>query len=829
MKSKTHDRGGARILPLLACLLGPVSIPAAQQRPWWDDYPLIIQNADVATIQSLNGDCGFNTSFADPSWGIYAQRTIASNDQPRRMHDAGLKFITYYEAFGTCTSFVLELGDPTDEGYRSVFRFYWSWDLLDTKGGEFRWAGAHNFFDAEDFCWPYTRHHPVYGGGGRAMTYPDGTPAAGYLDEDGGDPRKSRVYDAGASKDVLGGYSIDFGYVDEVAGNPLREGGLLAIEVEGQTHLVGSISFGKDTACPMWTDQQRSSILYGVDQGGIDGIWADNFSAWDNFGYPPIQHAFGLWSVVGFRDYLAGRFGPSELAAMGVCNVRTFDVRSYLRERLAVLGGESMDLRAPQWNDAHWLDDPIWRAYKIFKRQTGTKALNDYYRVTKEAAAQMGNPDLAVLGNDIPLYSLGFVRGGVDLVSTELSPGWHMGTSSRGFMMPPAGRFAPFYKLGREHGRSRLMNVWLYLSGENDAYRESPGAVNTLYYEMLANHALPMLQYGHPDCTQHETVNREFFGFVKRARSTFGGRDSLTDVGLYYSSSSILASMTPAGFRDMDHQPHMGAYNGWGAALGSLHCQYRPVPEWKLTAETLGGLRGLIIANAEVLDVEDVARVVTPWVRAGGRLIVTGNSGTRRGEDGNFSPHAQGSSLAGLTGVPSGPSAPATRLRAVGAGSVLFIRDNLGLSYFNASTVSTRAALLPGLKGALETVLGKTETILTPCSSIPESVGINLYEDASVGRLFVDVNNYDLDLATDVVTDSPPISFIVQSPRWLKPTAAPHLKAEVLSPSPTPPTVTLRRVHGDRILVELGPVTHYASIVVSSARGPDRGSPEGRR
>lgn len=32
----------------------------------------------------------------------------------------------------------------------------------------------------------------------------------------------------------------------------------------------GYLSIGKDTTCPMWTDQQRSSILYSVSQGQID-------------------------------------------------------------------------------------------------------------------------------------------------------------------------------------------------------------------------------------------------------------------------------------------------------------------------------------------------------------------------------------------------------------------------------------------------------------------------------------------------------------------------------------------------------------------------------
>ena len=52
--------------------------------------------------------------------------------------------------------------------------------------------------------------------------------------------------------------------------------------------------------------------------------------------------------------------------------------------------------------------------------------------------------------------------GTLDMVSTELNPGWNIGISSRGIMMPPD-RFGPVYKLAREHAKSRLVNVWMYL------------------------------------------------------------------------------------------------------------------------------------------------------------------------------------------------------------------------------------------------------------------------------------------------------------------------------------------------------------------------------
>ena len=225
--------------------------------------------------------------------------------------------------------------------------------------------------------------------------------------------------------------------------------------------------------------------------------------------------------------------------------------------------------------------------------------------------------------------------------------------------------------------------------------------------------------------------------------------------------------MTPMGFYDMNNQPHTGAYNGWGTALGNLHYQYRPIPEWKLTSEALSKLQVLIIPHAEVLDSADVTGIIEPWVKAGGRLIVTGNSGNRKGEAGNFEPYSSGLSLASLTGVSNVASAPATQQRTVGDGTVYYIKDNIGLRYFNASTTAARSSIIGSFNSAMSQVLGTEETLLSAIDPIPDSVGLNVYDDPTAKRFFVDVNNYDLNLTTDVVTPTPQITFTVQAPAWM--------------------------------------------------------------
>ena len=798
---------------ILAFFLMLAAARAQSPRPWWDNYPLMVESGDVNTVIGYHGDCGFDTSLTDTHWGIYMQKTIGNTQTVANMHKANLKFLGYYTT-SSWASFILELGDRGNLDYSPVYRFFWSWNMRDTQGGPFRWCGPQNYFDTDDFCGPYTRLHPVYGAGGRSMTYPDGSSATGYLDNDFTDPRKSRVLDAGSSKDIFGNFFMDYGYVDGVADNPLRSGGLLMVTQNGQNRLAGYIWGGVDMACPMWNDMAHSSALYGTNYG-LDGIWSDNYGPWCTFGYPPLGVAFGDWSMAGFRDYLGGHFSASELTEMGVADAATFDVRAYLRGRCLALGGTDTKLNDPKWNDASWLNDPVWNAFKIYKRQMGTQSLSDYYQACKSAAVQMGKPDFFVSGNDIPFYALGYSRGTLDQVHTEMLPGWHMGAGSRGIMMPPVGRFAPVYKLAREHAQGRFVNVTFYLDDQFlpnnmfNKYKEKMGAISTLYYEMLANNALPMLHLNvgyAPRTTQSWAINDPFFAFVKEARKIFGNREAVEEVGVYYSSSSLLAFMTPVGFLDMDHQPHQFAVYGWGTALGELHSQYRIIPEWKLTSDTLKSLRVLIIPQAEALDRSDVTGVLEPWVRAGGLMIVTGNSGARKGEAGNFDVDPGGLSLAGLTGVASMTGAPVSQLQAVGTGKVLFIRDNIGMTFYNYSTQAQRSSYLAPFKQAMDDILVGQPPVVLTSENAPGTVGLTLYEDGGNRRLFIDANNLNVDLASDAVQMTPAISFRVQLPDWLKGLKAEEIRVRVLSPDDPTPTASLSLVGEDRAQVALGAV-----------------------
>jgi hypothetical protein len=354
------------------------------------------------------------------------------------------------------------------------------------------------------------------------------------------------------------------------------------------------------------------------------------------------------------------------------------------------------------------------------------------------------------------------------------------------------------------------VNVWLFDQGY-EAYLHNPGVCNVLYYEMLASHTLPMINYSDGTFAGEEAANIAFFDFVSQVDSEFGQRVPIEDVGIYYSSSSILSRWTPGWFRDFSAQPHQFAFWGWATGLGELHYQYKAVPEWKLDSATLADLRVLVIPEAQVVEPNDVNDVLEPWVQDGGLLIVTGVSGRNLGEDGNFDVNPTGYSLASLTGVTDIATAPAEQRQSIGAGKVLYIRDNIGMEYYNADT--TRPSLLPQFDDAMTTVFaGGAPLVLTAGAGVSSRVGLSVFEDSCAGRLFVDVTNFDINLETDEITDTPPLTFSVQLPQWLQ---EKPLSVSVFSPN-SPPAADVNTPTPDRVEVTVQPVRYYAGIVIES-------------
>ncbi len=793
--------------------------------PWWWDYPTFIATSDWQLFTDSHARLAMTGMAIDPTWGRYAQR-LAELDHAKRFQpfrEAGARNFSWIEGFGDVMlyalafqqkedgSFVMREDDPT---CASGLRSHWNWAHPSLEhGNAMRWVGPHNSVNDEDFAMPAFSREAV---GLPVPTYPDGAPAFGYRD-DLPYPLNARVYDACCSKDING--QIEPNYDPPTGVNVWENVKLVHPELaqgllpaypgkdvvqrvegvpEGEPVYCGVASLGKDLSAPFWLEYARASITCLAEQG-VDGIWCDNYSPWDNFGSPPLRKAFGEWSVARFRDWLE-ELPVATRQQLGVQVSAMFDVRDYLKAKVTELGvADSSDLNSPVWNDRRWMEEPVWNAYKAFRQLRAQEDMTAFYRVIHEAAAEAGKPDFLIAGNDIPLFSLGWVRPEyVDMCNTELSPGWHPGTGTRGVMLPPTGKMAPMYRLALELQQGPLAAAWYYLEGENQARNDSPGLVNTLLSEAFANGTLLLADPENSRVAGDLAIHSAWNKFINSARTELGIRRPLADVAVVYSPDNQLLEMAPGGFPDMDEQPQVFGALGWGTALTDAALPYRMLPDWKLTDTELKGLRTLVLPHVTALS-EEAGQSILRWVQAGGQLIVTGPLGTREDPSGCFLPREKslGETLFNL-----GSDGTDKRVRRLGAGSVTWLAANLGRDYYLTS--DDRPRRLPELLN----LVGPSELV---AGRLPSRIGLTLWRSEEGRARFVDLANYNLDPLTDALSPIGELSVRVRLPEgWSAATV------RALSPQDQTSAEVVCRDGWARITArDLG---HYACLKLTEVR-----------
>ena len=134
-------------LRCLAALLGgqfEVAIAAEPAvRPWWDDFPAIVQTSDAAQAVRVNGSAALCGGADNPGWGLFAQRlAIASARQKvQALRAEKVHPLAWFEGFGTTQTYVAQLKRGPEgswlrdtEGVTRVFSTHWSWQQFDGSG-----------------------------------------------------------------------------------------------------------------------------------------------------------------------------------------------------------------------------------------------------------------------------------------------------------------------------------------------------------------------------------------------------------------------------------------------------------------------------------------------------------------------------------------------------------------------------------------------------------------------------------------------------------------------------------------------------------------------
>lgn len=850
----------------------------ASRAPWWHHYPVYIGDVGAGscnetTVLDLHAAMVSGNYGADPAWGPFGQAASFQQTASRfeTIHSEGVRWITWMEAFGDCMLYAAQFDRREDGTFRvrrgdppmaAFARMAWNWESDRARSGNaYRWVGLHNSVNDEDFAKPgFTRESfgfPV-------PHYPDGREAIGYLPQ-GQYPLNACVYDAVCVKDINGRSTIELEMLPERANriDPKtgeREGptdGLYRATVDRNRaryvrgHKVGDDVFaaivlsGKDPAAPFWTDYARVMARQLIDRG-VDGLWCDNCSSFNNFGMPPIRNGFGEWSESRFRLKLADWFSQAERTSLGIDSLEAFDIKAYLKRKAIEFGAkDSTYYWDPAWRDSRWQDEPVWNAYKVFKQQVGQEALRAFYEAIKAEARAAGREDFLISGNDMPVYALGWARDQwLDMVSSEQTPGWFVTTGSRGIMLPPQGKYAVVYRAGLEHQKGPYATVWYYLKGPQEKYRNRPTLSKVLFAEGFAN--ATFLKYGgnpaHPGTPESVAWWNEF---VRTNEDRIGRRKIVADVGLYFSPNNQLAFVVPGSHAlDHDRQPHSFGHWGFGTALIDGHVPYRVVTDWKLSSETLADYKTFVVPGAECLDDGEVD-VLESWVRAGGRLVVTGPCGVRHSVSGRFARREQAALLrwfpdaavriprgadssspaeaAAAGGDPTIPLAkvgstrPAVAIEAeemssadtaesvtfdvgLGKGHIVWASAPVGMDYYLHE--AERGQLLPELLD----LVGLCEQF--DAGNLPTTVGAYVWQSLDENALYVDLVNYDLDLEADRINPAANLSFRLRvADDWT------GVNGETITPDETAPAT------GDLakgwVTIHVPRLVHYACIKIA--------------
>ena len=749
-------------------------ISTMDRKEWWFKYPTMAETGDVDATDARIDRGGYASEM---TWGILAQLKSwadeGSRASLRKMED---KYIAGYFGAGGGGGWLITY-DKEPSAIDSLFR-YNAWgansDIL-ASAAYIAYTGVHGEVNDEPIVTGIglTRESLGYS----EPLYPNGESAVGYIEESALPwPMNAKIYDMAVSKGVDGRLSMEASHEFTGTGTypnlmtmtvgseelPRKEG-----YSEGDVYAFMGFMYSKDLSAPFWKEHSAVAARE-MAKFGSNGAWHDNMSPWFNFNNPSVS--YGYWSEYTYNVWMAETYSEDQLKAMGISDINTFNIREYVYEKTQEIGDAS----------ELWLDDPVWSAYKVHKKNTGSSYLDEMYKSFKEAYAIAEiESGYCVMGNDMPSVNHGYMEDyWMDQNSSEINTDWNLTFGSRGIMTPPDGKLAVFYKTAIETANSPYMTPWVYA---NEKTKSKTNLGKIYLAEAFANAAFIKFDTSKTVGTagSHRWMNK----FLYTMEETFGKRYGVYDVAILQSPVEQAGNMAPNGLMgaNNDYQFHMQSNWGFSHAFEDAHVPYRVIPMWKLTKQILSGVKTLVVPNTECLD-DYVLPILQSFVENGGRLVMTGPVGIRYGFDGLMQrreePLLNGligkdvSDAPGMTNYYDVSNDNAIYTNAVGAGMVVWTANPVGYDYYMEEY--DREVMLP----AILEMVGATKTLFDG-SNLPLTVGSNVWTSADTTSIFVDLVNYDIYLEEDEVTSAAPLSVKVKLGDRMD---AATLKAQLIGP-----------------------------------------------
>lgn len=751
-----------------------IVISTKDKKEWYYDYPTMAEGDLVYSTNASSTRQNFGSDFG---WGMYTQRLgfEETRNSLSLAEQNNKRACGYMEGSGTVGNYVLAFGSEPDETYSKFYPedtvhsldtakipdanvwglFYYKDNYEALSGMPFRrYTGIHAEINSQDFVQPdYSAQNTGIDSG--YAVYPDGSSAQGYLEanDDLPYPMNAKIYDAVCSKNIDGGLWSELDH--KFLGEPQTEADKALVEGFSKTQVgsaiapfwnygqwgslyFGSFSLAKDVAAPFWKEYNRIS-LENVMKFGLDGLWVDNYSLWDNFS--SYANMFGDWSEYRFNEYLKSNFTEQELLDFGI-DINNFNIREYIAN-----SGVSV-------SDYNWVNDPVWSAYKVFKKSIGSQYLKDLYSDAKSLAEEYGKDDgFLIMGNDINVFNHGWVENGwLDICGTELTTGANPMTGRQGIGRPDeGGRMAAVYKTFIPNQKATFSIPWLYVGD----YSNKTELGKVWLAEAFANSSLIKAA---DNCAGSTESHKWLNDFINESKSVLDVRYDYSDVAIVFSPPTQLATAIPNTFLAIneDENMHFQGVLGFGHFLVNNNIPYDVIPTWKFNENSIKKYKTLILPNVEVMD-EEMAQMLAEFVSEGGKVILSGANGVTKTEEENFERYdvpVLNTVFEGLdvtSGIKTGDedviidNQPFTELN-VDNGKVVYIPQPIGYQYY----ISKESRSF--LNDDLLSIMGDSAQTLISSEKVPENVGTFLSRSADAEKYFVDIVNYNVNAESDTVT-----------------------------------------------------------------------------
>jgi hypothetical protein len=708
---------------------------ADDDRPWWRDYHTLVSHSTHKEGQER--ELGMMAERGGWPTGWYGAWWIRHQLQRRGIYDAikhvehfrdrGVKNVFYFDA-GEFGEFVALVRDG------ELIRNQWELRFYRDEPGELIWFGKDGF---------YRNESPLNLDGYRDFglprwTLPDGS-------------RPERLYDL--ARTSLEGKRDPWDYSSvrvspEIARaldiDAFLRSGPDPVPPEAQGSLGRICSY--DHSNPFLLDDFKAGVGMMLSLKPAF-IHFDNY--FDNETVYPLWQAFGPWSIERFRQFVAEQVDEAKRRELGIDDLSRFDLKRYILDK-------PFESRGRRWHfqNKRWHDDPVWNLFVASKLADSDRLFRQLYAFCKTESRDHGS-EVVVVGNTIPIFPGGsLVSGAIDLAHFEHHAATQYGPVVVPTGLPPLGRLGGIVRLGAALSSARYCWPSVYVPNE----LSGPGHENlhkVMAMDCLANKGV--LDYNHQYWEGYSPGSDASAAwancFIKAFSSYYGSREALADVALVFPGQTVLASVSVF---TMDPEKCLYDYLGWAQALTELHVQWDALPDDRLCLERIQPFKIVVLPSAACLSEEGINALLA-YVEGGGRLVISGEAGTRYGRERFLWHRDAGETLMARISSRGLVEKDASGTR--GDTPCLLCPDAPGKTFYMDVADGERSDGRPRIREAIEHCLGDRPAQVE--TDAPATVGVFAFRepDRSVA---VDLVNYHVDPPTDRLVPAKEVRLVIR-------------------------------------------------------------------